>query len=68
MHQFSYTVTGMTCSHCADSITRELMSVPGVRQVDVDVQTGQVTVTSDSPLSVEDVRQAVTEAGFELAA
>lgn len=68
MDQSSYTVRGMTCGHCADSVTREVTSIAGVRQVEVDVASGRVEVTSDGPLAVEDVRAAVTEAGFELAA
>ncbi|MGW5051408.1 heavy-metal-associated domain-containing protein [Actinokineospora sp. NPDC004072] len=68
MNQSRYTVRGMTCGHCADSVTRELTSIAGVRQVEVDVASGRVGVTSDGPLPVEDVRAAVTEAGFELVA
>ncbi|MCP3818829.1 heavy-metal-associated domain-containing protein [Streptomyces sp. A3M-1-3] len=69
MSETTYTVTGMTCGHCADAITKELSDLPGVRKVDVDVPSGRVTVTSDSPLATEDVRAAVVEAGeYELVA
>ncbi|MFI7676313.1 heavy-metal-associated domain-containing protein [Actinophytocola sp. NPDC049390] len=68
MNQSSYTVRGMTCGHCSDSVTRELTSVTGVRRFEVDVASGRVGVTSAGPLPVEDVRAAVTEAGFELVA
>jgi copper chaperone CopZ len=68
MSQFtaSYTVTGMTCDHCATSVREELSMIAGVRQVDVDVPSGRVTVTSDSDLSTDHVRSAVEEAGYHL--
>jgi copper chaperone len=66
MSESTYTVTGMTCGHCADAVTQEITTLAGVRNVDVDVATGQVTVTSDNPLPIDTVRAAVTEAGYEL--
>lgn len=62
----SFTVSGMTCDHCAASVREEVGALPGVRQVDVDVPTGRVTVTSDGPLADADVRSAVEEAGYQL--
>ncbi|CAM4339804.1 heavy-metal-associated domain-containing protein [Nocardia ninae] len=66
MSEATYTVRGMTCGHCANSVTRELLTVSGVRGVDVDVDSGRVVVTSERPLGQDAVRAAVTEAGFEL--
>jgi len=66
LSESSYTVTGMTCEHCAKSVTEEISAITGVRRVDVDVASGSVTVDSDTPLSTEDVRAAVTEAGYQL--
>jgi copper ion binding protein len=64
--QHTYTVTGMTCGHCVQAVTGELTKLPGVQEVQVDLATGAVTVTSEAPLSVDDVRSAVDEAGYEL--
>ena len=63
----TYTVTGMTCSHCVQAVTTELSALPGVEDVQVDLATGGVTVTSAAPLADNDVREAVDEAGYELA-
>ena len=41
--------------------------IPGVLDVHVDVPTGQVTVTSTAPLTTADVRNAIDEAGYQLA-
>jgi len=63
----TYTVTGMTCSHCVQAVTGELSALPGVADVRVDLASGAVTVTSAAPLTDDAVREAVDEAGYELA-
>lgn len=63
----TYTVTGMTCQHCVGAVSGEVSLLPGVTDVQVDLATGQVTVTSDEPLELDAVRASVDEAGFELA-
>jgi copper ion binding protein len=66
MAEASYTVEGMTCGHCATSVREEVSELEGVRQVDVDVESGRVTVTSDTPLTTDAVAAAVTEAGYRV--
>lgn len=68
MSTSTYTVTGMTCGHCVASVTEEISELHGVRSVKVDLPTGAVTVDSDNPLDPVDVRAAVEEAGYQLAA
>jgi len=63
----TYQVTGMTCGHCVSAVSGELSSISGVRDVQVDLGSGAVTVTSDAPLPVDAVRAAVDEAGYVLA-
>ena len=60
-------VTGMTCDHCARAVRAEVGGLPGVRAVDVDVAAGQVVITG-APLPGRDaLREAIAEAGYELA-
>jgi copper chaperone len=66
MSETTYSVTGMTCSHCAQAVTSEVSNLPGVTEVDVDLASGQVRVVSDAPLDDEAVRVAVAEAGYEV--
>jgi copper ion binding protein len=68
MSEHTYTVTGMTCGHCAHAVTTEVSSLPGVAKVDVDLATGRVVVVSDEPVDDGAVRAAVEEAGYEVAA
>ncbi|GLY46940.1 heavy-metal-associated domain-containing protein [Lentzea sp. NBRC 102530] len=67
MSESVHTVTGMTCGHCVSSVTEEVSRLDGVTNVSVDLPTGQVTITSEHPLPLDDVRAAVAEAGYELA-
>ena len=62
----TYTVQGMTCGHCVSSVSSEIGALPGVTDVDVDLASGAVTVTSEQPLDPATVRAAVDEAGYEL--
>jgi copper chaperone len=62
----SYAVTGMTCSHCVAAVSAELSALPGVTGVDVDLVAGgvsTVTVSSDTPLTPEQVAIALDAAG-----
>ena len=60
----------MTCGHCVGAIDSELRAVAGVTDVAINLVAGgtsQVTVTSDQPLSRDQVAAAVDEAGYALA-
>ncbi len=62
----TYQVQGMTCGHCVNSVSTEVGALAGVSDVQVDLASGQVTVTSESPLDTDAVRAAVDEAGYDL--
>jgi copper ion binding protein len=66
MSTSTWTVQGMTCGHCVKAVTEEISALPGVSGVDVDLASGQVTVTADSDPSAEAVAAAVDEAGYTL--
>jgi copper chaperone len=67
MSTASYTVVGMTCGHCVNAVTEEVSTVPGVSAVDVDLESGGLTVSSEAPVDEAAVRAAVEEAGYSLA-
>ena len=60
------TVTGMSCPHCAMSVSEEIGEISGVSAVDVRLDSGSVTVLSDRRLGRTELVAAVTKAGFEL--
>jgi len=62
-----YQVKGMSCNHCKMTVTKAISSIPGVTGVEVDLGTGQVTVTFSGEPDDQKVRDAVEEAGYEVA-
>ena len=67
MDEKTYSVSGMTCSHCVMSVREEVSEVAGVEAVDVDLSSGRLVVRGEG---IEDsaVEAAVAEAGYEVAA
>ena len=67
MAEQTYTVSGMSCSHCVRSVTEEVEKVAGVTGVSVDLGSGLVTVASETGVDDRAVAEAVEEAGYEVA-
>lgn len=62
-------INGMTCGHCVASVTEELSEVPGVLNVEVILNSGatsKAAVVTNTELDDNALRDAVSEAGFEL--
>lgn len=64
----TYTVQGMTCGHCVQSVTEEVSKIAGVSDVQVDLGSGRVVISSDEPVTDDAVVEAVEEAGYQVAA
>jgi copper chaperone CopZ len=62
----TYTVPGMSCGHCRVAVTEEVSQVEGVKGVEVDLETKQVSVTGEG-VADDHVRAAIDEAGYEAA-
>ena len=61
----TYTVEGMSCSHCVTAVREEVSEVAGVEEVGVELSSGRLTVAG-AGYSDEAVRAAVAEAGYEV--
>ena len=55
-----------TCQHCVNAVTQEVSAIPGVTAVTVDLESGQVSITSEDSLATDDVAAAIDEAGYVL--
>ncbi len=67
MKEITFEVPGVSCQHCVDAITKETQAV-GVQTVQVDLDSKQVYTTFDeSKVSPEQVREAIEEAGYDVA-
>jgi copper chaperone len=67
MEVVAYSVPGVHCAHCEAAITAEVAKVAGVDGVDVDLEKKLVSVRG-AGVSEDDVRGAIAEAGYEVAA
>lgn len=56
-------VSGMTCAHCVEAVTRAVQAVPGAGEVRVDLAHGEVTVLGHP--DPEAVRAAIAGEGYE---
>lgn len=65
-HNFSFTVTGMTCGHCEMAVTRALKQVDPQVKVTIDRAQNLVQVESAQPR--EALVRAITEEGYAVAA
>jgi copper chaperone CopZ len=62
----TYSVPGISCGHCKAAIEGELAPLDGVESALVDIDAKTVTVIGE--ITEVDVRAAVDEAGYEVAA
>ena len=62
-------VPDMSCGHCKAAVEDELNKLSGVKYSKADVQKGTVEVSYDeSRVSTEDLKDAIEEAGYTVAA
>lgn len=61
----SFTIEGMSCGGCVNSLTRVLKSVPGIEPVKIEV--GRAVLRFDpAQVTTDTVKAAVDRAGFEV--
>ncbi|MEY3966918.1 heavy-metal-associated domain-containing protein [Aquiluna borgnonia] len=63
MTKLEIKIDGMTCGHCAMTITNELATLEGVISVKVDHTAGNAVVEAEG-VSNEQLSEAVAEAGY----
>ena len=61
-----YNVSGMTCGHCKATLTKEIGALGGVLAVEVDLEAGQVAVTTAAEPDDALLAKVVDEAGYDL--
>ncbi|SMC20756.1 Heavy-metal-associated domain-containing protein [Desulfacinum hydrothermale DSM 13146] len=62
----SFKVKGMSCGHCVKAVEKALGEIPGVKAVQVDLASGQVSVEAAGPLDMGMVKEKIEKAGYEL--
>ncbi len=64
MSTIEYLVPGISCNHCVHTITSELSELEGVKSVQADVTTKQVTVTYEPPATEDSIIALLTEINY----
>ena len=66
MSETTFTISGMSCGGCVNSLTRVLKSVPGIEPIKIEV--GKARLRLDERATSQTVKEAVSRAGFEVTA
>lgn len=61
-------VKGMTCNHCVKTVEEKLLSLPGISHVRINLESGAVAFEDGAGHGVEEIRDAIEDAGFEMIA
>jgi copper chaperone len=59
-------IQGMSCQHCVMAVTKALGSIPGIKNLKVDLAKGEATFENSQNVSREDIRKAVEGAGYRV--
>ncbi len=63
----SFSVEGMTCQHCVQSVKKAVSALSGVSLVEVNLEAKKVTVLSDDgKVPRQAIVRAIEEAGYEV--
>ncbi|MCD8294115.1 MAG: heavy metal translocating P-type ATPase [Clostridia bacterium] len=57
-------VEGMMCDHCVMHVTKAIASCANVESVNVSLEKGTAEITSTSPVSDDEIKKAVEDAGY----
>jgi copper chaperone len=59
-------VKGMSCRHCVRAVSTTLSGIEGVKNVSVDLASGEAVFEETKPVDVETLRERLKKAGYEL--
>ena len=64
MKNYTMKISGMMCQHCVAHVKKAIEGLGA--QADVDLEKGEAYIKADSSISVEMLKKAVTDAGYEV--
>jgi copper chaperone len=62
----SIKIKGMSCQHCVLAATKALSSIDGIKDVKVDLMSGEASFEETKPVDAKIIADAVKKAGFEI--
>ncbi len=64
--KYQLQIEGMMCGHCVSRVTKALSGVDGVTEVNVSLEENNATVTADSSVSAETLKNAVEQQDYKV--
>ena len=59
-------VNGMVCAFCAQGITKKFKAEKTITSVDVKLEEHRVTLETNAPMSDEQIKKIIVDAGYEV--
>ena len=59
-------VYGMSCVNCVRHVTEALENFPGVKDVMIELETGDVVFEKPDSVTMDEVESAIQEAGYQV--
>lgn len=67
MSKSTINISGMTCEHCVETVTKALEGLSGVNEASVSLAEKSARVSYDEEkIGIPEITKAVTDAGFEI--
>ena len=66
MEKIELKVEGMHCTGCSTRLQKVLNNLEGVSKAEVSFETGVAKIEYDSKLDLDDIKNAIIDAGFEV--
>jgi len=67
MEKTTLSIPNISCGHCVMTIKGELGEIEGVKKVEGNAETKEITVEWDSPATVESIRSTLKEINYPAA-
>lgn len=61
----TFTVNGMSCSHCTARVEKALTEMKGVKSAKADLEGKSVTVIASESVTLDSLKATVNSLGFE---
>lgn len=66
MKELRIKINGMVCGGCENRVKTALSEINGIESIDADHNTGMVTIKSKNDLDVDQIKERITDLGFEI--
>jgi copper chaperone len=67
MEKATLSIPAISCAHCVMTIKRELGEIEGVKSVEGNLETKEITVEWGSPATMEKIKSALQEMNYPAA-